>query len=151
MNYPSLNPHEVIPQETCFTPLFARFDRQKAFDTMLDHLRKQGEPSVRNGWCVYRDDAGNKCAVGALIPDEVYTPEIEYLLLVDIVQKFYGNTAVYDFLQEAQLTLHDRAYYLLQTEGEPFLATLEQEAREFAFKYNLDYTPPTHDDKETAQ
>ena len=150
MNYPSLNPHEVHSQVTYY-PLFANFDRQKAFDTMIDQLRKQGQPSAHHGWCVYRDDEGNKCAVGALIPDEAYTPKIEDLRLVDIVQKFYGNDAVFTFLRDAQRTIHDRAFHLLTTKNVPFLVTLELAAREFAAKHNLKYTPPIHIDKETAQ
>ncbi len=39
----------------------------------------QGKPafSVGQGTCVYRDNSGNKCAVGQLIPDDKYTPEME--------------------------------------------------------------------------
>ena len=148
MNYPSLNPHEAHSQETYY-PLFANFDRQKAFDQMINHLRKQGEPSVRNGWCVYRDDVGNKCAVGALIPDAVYTPEIEDMKLVDIVKKFCGTHATYDFLRDSQRMVHDRAQTMLVRDGIPFLQTLEEAAEGFARFYGLTYTPPIHNDKET--
>ncbi len=52
---------------------------QKAFDTMVTHLRKQGEQSkVSEGTkCLYRSDMGLKCAVGCLIPDGDYDPEME--------------------------------------------------------------------------
>ena len=59
---------------------------QEAFTTVVLHLRKQGRRSTKPGGprstdaylCYYR--AGNlKCAVGALIPDEQYTPRMEGL------------------------------------------------------------------------
>lgn len=47
--------------------------------TIRDHLTKQKARAVLpNGQsCVYRDEDGNKCAIGCLIPDELYTPEVE--------------------------------------------------------------------------
>lgn len=43
--------------------------RQKVID--------QGEPSVFDGQCRYRDNRGNKCAIGHLIPDDKYTTALE--------------------------------------------------------------------------
>ena len=51
---------------------------QEIFDTVAVHLLKQGVRSVDlNNVCLYRGPNGLKCAVGALIPDELYAPEIE--------------------------------------------------------------------------
>lgn len=55
---------------------------QEIFDTVAVALVKQGRPSIKakRTWshsCAYRGDDGAKCAVGHLIPDEHYTPEIE--------------------------------------------------------------------------
>lgn len=52
------------------------------FKQVKDHLIKQGQRSVkhlRNGEivCRYLDPDGNKCAVGCLIPYELYNPKIE--------------------------------------------------------------------------
>lgn len=30
-----------------------------------------------DGFCMYRDARGNKCAIGQIIPDELYTPDME--------------------------------------------------------------------------
>lgn len=51
---------------------------QEAFDTMLFHIRAQGYQRAVNekGHCQYRAD-GKKCAVGALIPDDLYTPYLD--------------------------------------------------------------------------
>ncbi len=51
---------------------------QDIFDTVAVHLIEQGEPSVdATGSCQYRDGVGANgkmlmCAIGCLIPDEMY-------------------------------------------------------------------------------
>lgn len=48
-----------------------------AFDRMVSHMLTQRKPCVdAYGECKYRLD-GLKCAVGALIPDHLYSPSIE--------------------------------------------------------------------------
>lgn len=50
---------------------------QEAFDIAARHLLKQRRKSYWGGACAYRDGYGLKCAVGCLIPDELYKPEME--------------------------------------------------------------------------
>ena len=51
---------------------------QEIFDSVLAHLRKQGDASLNaSGKCAYRGEGGTACAVGCLIPDELYDPRIE--------------------------------------------------------------------------
>lgn len=55
---------------------------QDAFNTVRDHLLKQMANSVNATDygltnCMYRRDDGLKCAVGCLIPDDKYAPEME--------------------------------------------------------------------------
>lgn len=54
---------------------------QEAFDTVARHLFAQGRLALRDfggeEGCVYRGDDGCKCAVGILIPDELYDPKME--------------------------------------------------------------------------
>jgi hypothetical protein len=53
---------------------------QEAFETMVQHLRKQGRRSVLDDVsqaCVYRSPDGLKCAIGALIPYSEYKAEFE--------------------------------------------------------------------------
>jgi len=53
---------------------------QEIFDTVAAHLFTQGRQAVsRDGTCQYRTEDGLKCAVGCLIRDEDYNPEIEDL------------------------------------------------------------------------
>lgn len=54
---------------------------QEIFDTVATHLLTQRRKSMTlvNGepLCLYRDPIGLKCAVGCLITDEEYYPEME--------------------------------------------------------------------------
>lgn len=55
--------------------------KQEVFNKVALHLLKQFTKSVdpnRSGTCLYRDGIGNKCAVGVLIPDEMYNREMEW-------------------------------------------------------------------------
>lgn len=53
---------------------------QEAFNIIVRHMRQQGKRSMSSdipGMCAYRGKDGTKCAVGALIPDEEYHPDME--------------------------------------------------------------------------
>lgn len=47
---------------------------QETFDLVVQHLANQKgiRSQNKNGACAYRGENGNKCAIGALIPDELY-------------------------------------------------------------------------------
>lgn len=73
---------------------------QEIFDTVYRHLLKQGRRSTRqrpgnpagqDPLCVYRAPNGDRCAVGCLIPDDLYSPDMEglgVLILAAKVPKF---------------------------------------------------------------
>lgn len=47
--------------------------RQEIYDRVASHLLSQMEVSRRpGGFCLYRGPRNLKCAIGALIPDELY-------------------------------------------------------------------------------
>jgi hypothetical protein len=55
---------------------------QEIFDKVVEHLAKQGKRariavSPGDFRCKYRTPDGLKCAVGVLIPDELYDPEMD--------------------------------------------------------------------------
>lgn len=55
---------------------------QEIFDKAAAHLLEQGKRARENGRCCYRASVSGtvlKCAVGALIPDELYDPRLEGL------------------------------------------------------------------------
>ena len=44
---------------------------------MAKHLLTMKEPSLVNYMCAYRGSNNQKCAIGVLIPDKMYTPDME--------------------------------------------------------------------------
>ena len=53
---------------------------QEIYDKVRNHMLKQGRRSVisdNSRSCAYRGSGGMMCAVGCLIPDEKYSPDIE--------------------------------------------------------------------------
>ncbi len=53
---------------------------QQIFDTVVEHLAAQKVRCANEkGECLYRGPKGRKCAIGCLIPDEVYEPRMERL------------------------------------------------------------------------
>ena len=60
-------------------------NNQEVFNKVVTHLRKQGRKSSMLAYegcrprylCAYRGDVGAKCAIGCLIDDEHYRPEME--------------------------------------------------------------------------
>lgn len=54
-------------------------DPQKIFDTVVQHLAKQGKRSYNDNiiGCAYRAPGGLSCAVGCLIPDDLYDPKMD--------------------------------------------------------------------------
>lgn len=57
--------------------------KQETYDTIVAHLRKQGRKATDDhGMCCYRADDGLKCAVGCLIPDDLYDEGMEAMSVV---------------------------------------------------------------------
>lgn len=53
-------------------------DRQAVFNKVYAAVTAQGGPSINaNGCCSYRGENGRKCALGHLIPDALYTTDME--------------------------------------------------------------------------
>ncbi len=53
------------------------YTKQQTFNKVVRHLRRQGVRSSDEGVCLYRGPDDTKCAVGCLIPDELYSPRME--------------------------------------------------------------------------
>lgn len=51
--------------------------KQAVFDQVAKHLLTQKAKSHSEGCCAYRGDYDRKCAVGCLIPDNVYRKDLE--------------------------------------------------------------------------
>lgn len=111
---------------------------QEIFNTVATHLFTQGERAMYY-WgvirCAYRNDSGQKCAVGCLIPDEVYNTAMEDMGVVNLVKTFgalptfiASNLCLLEMLQN----VHDDAT-AWATEK-----TLKKRLRRVSEKYSLD-------------
>jgi hypothetical protein len=123
---------------------------QEAFDKALAAMRLQGKPSFKtveredmsvDAYCAYRGDNGLRCAIGALVPDERYSPawDVEeknvYKIQDDLV--FLGLGL--EFMLELQRAIHDGP----ATSDKPFLEEVEVGAKAFAKRFHLTYREPT--------
>lgn len=94
---------------------------QSDLNKMYDHLIEQGRASTRKRTgCAYRGDDNTMCAVGCLISDEAYNPEMENLRAQQVADWYpsafpflwdyeAGKKAKYKrFLDNAQDQMHDR-------------------------------------------
>ena len=69
---------------------------QTAFDVAYVHCMEQKERAVGNGLCVYRGPNGTKCAVGCLIPDGLYSKDMEGKCGYDVVESIgWGHLSEY--------------------------------------------------------
>ena len=129
---------------------------QEIFDTVLEHLRKQGKAALSaEGDCTYRGPDGTACAVGCLIPDELYDPLIENVSLPQIFKDCppYGWEGVWPKLRPIMARISDH----LGVENEPLLDALqrahdsqlagnglsawEYRMRSIALDFRLEYKP----------
>lgn len=71
-------------------------NKQEIFDTVARHIFKQGVPggytNEENFFCCqYRGEEGTSCAVGCLIPDEVYVPYMEGNDAESLIENYYDD------------------------------------------------------------
>ena len=114
--------------------------RQEIFDYVTPLLFAQGERSMLEGGttCAYRGEHGMRCAVGFLIPDELYSDGLEGKSAMDVdMTKRLNNVILTDddlglFLTDLQ-DVHDG-----WTSGEK--ADLFDRFQNIAMRYKLDRT-----------
>lgn len=79
----------------------------KSYGKLIDPEDPGGPPS---GACMYRGPSGTSCAVGCLIPDDSYTPNMEYMQARQLLERFPGTKKYlgdnYDLLRHLQ-RIHD--------------------------------------------
>lgn len=116
---------------------------QEAFNKVWDHfvVKKNGPSVDGSGTCKYRGRNGTKCAIGVLIPDEAYEPQMDYggLKLERIISMYPKFREALkgvgrDFLCDLQAT-HDmftRGRRILQ-----FHTLIRAELQQVAKRWNL--------------
>lgn len=94
-----------------------KYTMQSAFDKVWNHFSKESAKPAYDGWsCVYRlnnnPNAKTRCAMGVLIPNKLYDPEMEGTAASGILD-YEGIRELFDrgmregFLDELQ-SCHDR-------------------------------------------
>lgn len=115
---------------------------QEIFDKVLAHCRQQGVSATNDaGDCMYRGRNGTKCAVGCLIPDNVYVPSMEtFLTFSDVVALIPGVTVDQSQLLRHLQSAHDMGMPSVHGES---LDGYEGEMRGVADRFGLNYGAPT--------
>ena len=115
--------------------------RQEIFDKVVAHFAVQGqEAAAEYGVCMYRTPGGRKCAIGALIPDEVYSRSLENKSVRTLLREFPDimrasglSGGDLRFLSDLQ-AVHDGC----ASSDEPFLNYFSHRMRLLAATYKLD-------------
>jgi hypothetical protein len=65
---------------------------QEVFDLVVEHLFTQGRPAYDGiSGCMYRAAGGLRCAVGVLIPDDLYDPAFENTRASTLIQELFDS------------------------------------------------------------
>jgi hypothetical protein len=112
-------------------------DIQKTFDTMCEHLYKQGKQSMEDEHCVYRASDGSRCAFGCLISDEDYDEILEGNTCSMLVQQ---KRVEFDNIETAMMCrivqrIHD--IYIVDDEG--WIDYLNRNLANVAFDFGLKF------------
>ena len=128
-------------------------DRQTIVEKVHEHfITSENPPAVSNepngpAQCLYRTRDGSKCAVGILIPDELYQPDMENNPASDMLTQFgdlyrhigIGGAGDLSFLDELQ-SCHDTAALDARlTDYDDFRGTLCLKLRHLCLQEGLNY------------
>jgi len=108
---------------------------QETFNIVKSHLLKQNKRCAEDDVCLYRNDEGLKCAVGALINDDEYRSEHNELGLHTGLVKNMLTASGVSTDRESMDLMHDLQSTHDQIEPEKWEAGLKLTA----VKYNLNY------------
>lgn len=136
---------------------------QEIFDTVVNHLRKQGHKSYlseaqietlkitkgASSVCAYRSPDGDKCAAGALITDEEYDVKMEGVGIAPLLKNNtfeFVPASLRDRLGEHHLLIEE-----LQFIHDRVDVNVWEDRLAFAAKMlNLVYTPPNAPDSQAT-
>jgi len=108
---------------------------QTIFDTVVDHLFTQGRPAVAgNGFCAYRGANGAKCAVGILIPDDLYDPKMDNMDNADDGNGYGVSMLLNTFGLLNFLRPHTKLLWGLQDTHDENLSGFERQTENFDLK-----------------
>lgn len=119
---------------------------QQIFDTVVNHLRTQKVPAYsqadcQNTGCAYKNNRGQKCAVGCLVPENEYSEQLEMKTITQwfeckiappTIQKMFDEG--HRFLLARLQMIHDCGYSVNNPDS------WEQEFRVCARDFKLQYS-----------
>lgn len=119
------------------TPIYTS---QSIFDKVATHLFTQGvqSKSPTNRKCLYRGPNNTSCAVGCLIPDELYEPEMDADYGANAIEAVLDVYPELEFLRQFRSLLsqlqgvHDRIASWSST------ASMRRTLKEVAWLHNVD-------------
>lgn len=117
---------------------------QQVFDQVLNHLREQGKQSrceITKG-CVYRSDAGLKCAAGALIADDEYKTTMdcdEDTSWVNLETLGLVPRTEHSEMIVAMQNTHDSYGPHYKLKGKTFVDYIDEQFEGLAKDFNLEY------------
>ena len=68
-------------------------NRQEIFNRVIEHAKTMNGPSYfmennRSPTCAYRGCNGNKCLIGAVLPDNLYCPAMESNIMENLLSEY---------------------------------------------------------------
>lgn len=115
---------------------------QEVFDIVVNHLFTQGRPAYDGvQGCMYRAPDGLRCAVGVLIPDDLYDPEFETNSSDKVIHDLF-KSGLADWREHEKLLLalqdaHDNSLRTLV--GYFNTAALRTQLLKVAAEFSLEY------------
>ena len=115
---------------------------QEVFDIVVNHLFTQGRPAYDGiQGCMYRTHDGLRCAVGVLIPDDLYDKAFEGSQSDFVIQELF-DADLADWREHKDLLMrlqgiHDHCSK--KEEGTFILAFLDTDLRNAAAHFSLEY------------
>lgn len=109
-------------------------NKQEVFNKVVTHLRKQKIPARSDGNCVYRSADGLMCAVGCLIPDNLYDPGIEGQVVAGVIADF---PKVAESLGIESMNDEDFLHQLQIVHDEFIVTRWEEQWKIVALQFNL--------------
>lgn len=120
---------------------------QELFDYGGVKLMEQGRPSYQRGTCLYRGPLGSKCFVGHLMPDSIYSSELETMRITTNTLRSALRLSGIEHNQRVQFLFecqqaHDNTSLNVQGPivGIVFLVSFLKNMENVAKKYNLSMT-----------
>lgn len=117
---------------------------QEIFETVATHLFKQGEPAKAEAGCLYRGPNGTMCAVGVLIPDDMYDPMLDdtkgfdSTTIVDIIHDEKRSIFVPEYMKDNEYLLSGLQSVHDSDESWESTENMQSALKRVANRYRLD-------------